>query len=503
MKFRWLLLLVIFLAVGSAFAQDAERTVITLENASQLQPLIRLGRGSAEHVTWSPDGTSILVGGSIGVWKYDAAALDSELEPALINPQGEVVSFSISPDGNTVAIYHSKGDEIEFRDFETGDLISTLATEYTAYQLGYSSDGKYLVVHQSNYGFTIFDVENQSIYTQTEISLDSDVPVIFNAENTRIAAAASNYSVLLWDLEAGGEPMELTGHTSSIEDLAFSPDGTILASASSDDTVHLWNTTDGTEMMVLQGGESPMRDVYAVAFSADGSTLLTGHSGQLRFWDAATGQQTQLIELADTVRDIVFSPDGSQFVVLVSYPLEAVQLYQADGTLTATTFYHNASVYAIDFDPQSAVLAFSDGNGYLYLWDTAAPQEITFSTRVEKGATSGIENKSNLTYSSDGRYLATLQSFSATLRNPVTGDLIREFSEVEGIAEDIEFSPDNTMLALITSQGLYVFNVETGELLASFNDANDWVQEVSWSPDQTMIATASLDQAVRVYAIGE
>src|SRR5690606_3394730 len=107
----------------------------------------------------------------------------------------------------------------------------------------------------------------------------------------------------------------------------------------------------------------------------------------------------------------------------------AVQLYNAEGTAVATSNFHNSSIDAVTFSPDNAVLAFNDSDKNLYLWDTLTTQEITFATKVAEGTSFSLDNKSNLTYSSDGRYLATLQSFGAELRDPVSGTLIRAFED--------------------------------------------------------------------------
>ena len=507
MKKALSLLFIIVIVVGAniSFAQDSGRTPITGDNAAQLQELMRLGRGSAEFVDWSPDGAYILVGGSLGVWKYDAGALDTMLEPQLINPGGEVNHFDVSPDGSVIAVSHSNDDGLEFRDFTTGEVISTYDGEISQDQLMFNGDGTYLSINGGSNGLEILEVASGTLYNSAEASLDTGVSVLYNADTTQIAAATRSYNVIAWDFVNGGDPIEMAGHTSTINDLAYSPDGSLIASASSDDSVRIWNAADGTEVAVITqaADDDLIRDAYSVTFTPDGTGLITGHAGILRFWDVASASQTNRVDMvsSDRVDDIVFSPDGSQFIALSLDALNAVQLYSADGTLVATTNGHNEYIYAVTFSPGSDRLVFSDADRLLYLWDTATVEEVTFATIVEDGATSGIDNHSNLTFSSDGQYLATLQSFSAMLRDPLTGAMIVEY-EVEGIAEDIEFSPDNTMLAFVTSRGLYVFDVPTATLLYSNFDAHDWLQDVTWSADQTMIATVSGDHAVRVYSIG-
>lgn len=496
------LLILMMIMAGNGLAQNSSRTPITVDNAANLQLSMRLGRGSADSVAWSPDGAYILVGGSIGIWKYQAGALDTQLEPELIDVGGEVTHFAVSPTG-TLAVSHSGSRELQFWDLASANLVESVQVDGSKYRLAYSADGKYISLNNGSSGMAIYDVNAKAIHTQAQASLGTNVALVFSPDAAKVVGVNSSYRLLVWDVATGGDPMQLEGHSASVDDIAISPDGSLIASASTDDSVRIWNLSDGSSVNIIQqaADNDPLRDVYSVAFSPNGATLVSGHSGKVRIWDAASGTQRTAVDVKGNVRSIKFSPDGSQFVIVTSDAATGVQLYNADGTLVATSFYHNASIYAVTFSPDSAVLAFSDSDRYLYLWDTVTAQEITTSAKVEDGATTGIENHSNITYSSDGRYLATLQSFSAMLRDPITGAVIREFSDLNGIAEDIEFSPDNTMLAVATSRGVYVFNVETGVRLFVSEAANDWLNDVTWSPDQTMLATASSDNAVRVYTI--
>ena len=499
-----LMLVMALMLAGISMAQDSEREGITVDNASNLSLLMRLGRGSADFVAWSPDGASILVGGSIGVWTYDATALDTELEPPVLNVGGEIETFDISPDGSTIALAHSDGDGVEFRDAATGNIMGTYETDLFISNIAYSPDGAYLTINGSSNGVEVVDIASGTQWIVADASLNSDVPVLINSDGSYLAAATRSNTIAVWDFVNGGDPVSFEGHTSTINDMAFSPNGSLIAAASSDDSVRVWAVADASEIAVVtEGGGEEIRDVYAVAWSNDGTQIFTGHSGLVRVWDAATATQTAVVEVAGDgrVEDIVVSPDGTQMIALTDDFRNAVQLFSIDGTAVSAAVGHNAYMYASEFSPDNSVLALSDQDRVLYMWDTATAGEITSTIQVEDGATSGISNRSNITFTSDNTYMATLQSFSVTLRNPTNGNLILEY-EVDGIAEDLDFSPDNSMIAIITSQAFYVFETATGNQLAAFEDANDWLQGVAWSPDQTMISVVAGDHAVRVYTIG-
>ena len=73
------------------------------------------GRGTLKRLAWSPDGKTIAVAGSLGVWLY--AAGDFDVAPTLLESHaGEVTGVAFSPDGSSARLcwrgqYCAKGRE--------------------------------------------------------------------------------------------------------------------------------------------------------------------------------------------------------------------------------------------------------------------------------------------------------------------------------------------------------------------------------------------------------
>ena len=61
----------------------------------------RLGNGTIEDITYSPDGTRLAVAGSLGIWIYDATT--GEALDLFTGHTDDVESVSFSPDGRTLA----------------------------------------------------------------------------------------------------------------------------------------------------------------------------------------------------------------------------------------------------------------------------------------------------------------------------------------------------------------------------------------------------------------
>ncbi|MBA2306644.1 hypothetical protein H0W26_00740 [Candidatus Dependentiae bacterium] len=121
----------------------------------------------------------------------------------------------------------------------------------------------------------------------------------------------------------------LKGHTDCIVSVAFSPDGTTVLTGSGDCTARLWDVKTGQQLHILKGHTGRLLDVKigqqlyivtgdegnitSVAYSPDGTMALTGSvDGITRLWDAKTGKQLHVLE-GDTnrVTSVAFSPDGN------------------------------------------------------------------------------------------------------------------------------------------------------------------------------------------------
>lgn len=120
---------------------------------------------------------------------------------------------------------------------------------------------------------------------------------------------------------------------------AFAPDGRRIASAGSDGCVRIWNPATGAEVGRLGGHRGA---VYAIAYSPDGNQIATGDVRDIHLWDTATGRKIRTLPGFDGGKDF----DKRQGMIV--------------------------GIFNLAFSPDGKVLAVSEGNVRVSLWDVAS-----------------------------------------------------------------------------------------------------------------------------------
>lgn len=147
--------------------------------------------------------------------------------------------------------------------------------------------------------------------------------VAYSSDGTRVAAAGLTGSAFLWDL-ASGEDHALNGHSGRVALPAFSPDSRMLATAGDDATVRLWDARNG--QLIRMAPEQSQ--VIAMAFCPDGKTIATASLDgtitlrDVETWDVRGTWQTQ----SGMPFAIAFAADGR---TLIAVGESGVQVWNA------------------------------------------------------------------------------------------------------------------------------------------------------------------------------
>ena len=150
-------------------------------------------------------------------------------------------------------------------------------------------------------------------------------------------------------------------------------------------------------------------------------------------------------------------------------------------------------VWSIEFSPDGEILATSDNNGVISLWETASGKEILSL----KGHSRGVDC---VVFSPDGQILAS-GSRDNTMRlwNVKTGECLKVFEHGhKEWVKSLAFSSDSKLFASGShDQTVKLWDTRTYECLQVFPGHTDRVRSVAFSADTQFLISGSYDGTIR------
>jgi WD40 repeat protein len=353
---------------------------ITLWNAVTGKE-VRSMRGHTGHVfalAFSPDGTRLATAGwdrMVRLWDTSTGGLTR----TMWGHTSFVHTVAFSPDGNVIA---SAGEGVvKLWEAESGQEVAILRGHNGAVlQIAFSPDGRRLASGGQDAMVKLWDLDDPHIRPLVHHGWVS--AVAFSPDGTVIASASRDRTVKLWGTSTGRELFTFRGHQGDVLAVRFSPDGKRIASAGLDQTVKLWDPATGEILMSLEctsteGGVGLKQGM--LAFSPDGRRLAgcqtpgNTSAGEVRVWDAATGQRLLTIPAhSNHINAVTYSPDGTRLATASND--KTIKLWEAaTGEEILTLRGHNAGVLALAFSPDGQRLATGSIDHTVRIWE--APRD--------------------------------------------------------------------------------------------------------------------------------
>ena len=403
--------------------------------------------------------------GSVQLWDITTGLKKKDFHPASSRGFGGVLRTVIrrevtttklylhkSKDNGIFAIGHKDG-KIRLEDAATGQHLKTLqGHENRVNELVFSPEGTILAAHTLNTPVRLWDVTTgHSLITLTE-KLGFSSILMFSKDGKTFVGQTKSGEIELWDVATKKLRTRLGGKlNSTIHALAFSADVKTVAGANPNGEIRIWDANTGDELFSFVTGNT--EKLNALAFSPDSSTLTSGHTTTIQFWDALTFTQlSNRIDANALLSALVFSPDGRTVT-------------------TAESFMFN--IKKRDAFIEESVI------GTMNLWDIRTGYKLSaFGVESRRGRAPMLLGQRGVSSSSGG--------IGGTVVFSQNGHMLATALNSERATDDHRFS-------------ILIWEVPQGKSHFTFKGHTDKVNVLAFTPNGHTLASGSEDGTIRLW----
>jgi WD40 repeat protein/serine/threonine protein kinase len=237
--------------------------------------------------------------------------------------------------------------------------------------------------------------------------------------------------------------------------------------------------------------------LWSAAFSHDGRRIITTDDRAARIWDAQTGLTLFTLSHGESVYDAIFSPGGDKIITAGGDGFVKVWDATTGAIEQSLSQPHPdgrpARYYLVEASADGRLIAAIDIVGaFVDVWDATTGVPI-------KQLSNGRAKRASLTFSADGRWLATSGGIddvrifdTQTWRQVTTLDV----SDVNHLS----FDPTGPRLATATSVGdAAIWEIPTGSQVLRLREGPQRLIRIVFSPDGKLVATAGSEGTERVW----
>jgi WD40 repeat protein len=310
---------------------------------------------------------------------------------------------------------------------------------------------------------------------------------VFSADDSRVATTGEDSLAKVWNPETG-RALASFEHPRVVETAMFDPGLTRLITGSRDGAARIWELERGRDVAV----GSP---IHAVAVSRDGAVAVARDDS---FATVVRGKQlTKLGDEASLGRmfAIAFSPDGTRLVTAGESP-EAL-IWQGDQPVKRLLLPDNGHVRAIAFSATAIAAACDRGEVLRWAETGARLRTLVHPDKLPIVAVAMA-----------GSFIVAVDDQGNVLAWDTNGVLLDgPRSRYVAAARAVAFSHDGTRLAVCSATEASVFAVVPGAVaekpFVTLDGPMQDVRTVSFTIDDTRVITAGGDSLARVWDVAK
>ena len=392
----------------------------------------------------------------------------NRLELLSIVGQGKLQEIAITPDGSTLVILNSLG--VWLADLNNDNLILLNTPEFLPNKIAVSPDGRYLAMGSEGYNDMVLatiQVWDLSSRTQISIFRDFDQPIyeLEFSPNSQWLVAGSQRTInnqqnqsLIWVMNIEEESLRSIEmpFTTRITSMSFSPDSELIAIASFDGMIELYNLAID-EHQIAYDIQGTFEDI---TFSPDGASLITIGSGGttetptvLRVWDIATSERLYSPQLAGYFTQLTLNSDSTMAIL----GLGGVQVWDTTTMTQITEFDIPPRPVSIASKPDGQLIIAHD-SGVTYQWN------LEVRTNELLLDFDGPTTWDRFRVSPDGNLIAMISSRHEEIRlwDNISAEFIGTFGAIFDYVGYLGFNQDATGLNFTVGDRRYTWDIESG-----------------------------------------
>ncbi len=340
-----------------------EPPLVAPQNAASLRESKVLGRGRITAIAYAPDGETLAVASSIGVYLYRTTTFQPE---RFLPAPAWVWSVAYAPDGASLAAGMDDGRVRLWNLSDPAAPADIAAHSRPVRALAFSPDGSLLASGSQDGTARLWNHRTRTLQRTIQNGVGEIRSLAFSPEGNLLALAPEGRHVLIRRLRDGALVHILHGHRQAVRSVTFSSDGRWIASGGEDGRIVFWRTGTEYPAKVLKDF---MGIVSQVRFSPDNRLLASASwDGGIRLWHPGGESVWQRLEdQHHPVAQCIFSPQGT-FLSSLTVNEEVVRIWNIHNGELLKSLAHNNALYAVAVSPRQDYVAAGTSDGRVLLW---------------------------------------------------------------------------------------------------------------------------------------